>query len=124
MWAKATSWQAGWVLGSPRRPPAPLSWRWEDTRGKARGHCVGHGIKNVPECFSGRGYHWVLEALPGVGELLAVDAEGRMSTWDSHDPDPAVSGGGNERQSDFFEATQPSIPSLCLSPHVAAAFIL
>lgn len=79
-WAKATSWQAGWVLGSPRRPPAPLSWRWEDPRGKARGHCVGHSIKNVPECFSGRGCHWVLEALSGVGELLAVDAEGRMST--------------------------------------------
>lgn len=79
-WAKATSWQPGWVLGSPWRPLAPLSWRWEDGGGKARGHCVGHGIRNVPECFSGRGCPWVPEALSGLGELFTVDAEVGVST--------------------------------------------
>ena len=110
--------------GEPQKAAGTAVLALGGHQGKGQGPLCGTRHKNVPECFSGRGCHWVLEALPGVGELLAVDAEGRMSTWDSHDPDPAVSGGGNERQSDFFEATQPSIPSLCLSPHVAAAFIL
>lgn len=48
--------------------------------GEARGHCVRHGIRNVPECFSGRGCPWVPDALSGLGELFAVDAEVGVST--------------------------------------------